>query len=136
MPATAAVSLSGVPDVDGILFGVRWASAALTYSFPASGSLYGSSYSPSNEPATFSPLTALQQGAVTAALGGFAAVSGLSFAPVTETATNHGTLRFGMSNAPPTAWAYIRPTTPRASAATPGSTRPTTATRSPAPMPG
>ena len=39
--------------------------------------------------------------------GGFPpAVANLTFAPVVESATNHGTIRFAMSSAPETAWGY------------------------------
>jgi serralysin len=106
VPATANVLPSGNQDIDGILSGVRWASGALTYSFPTSASFYGSSYSPDDEPATFSPLNAAQQSAVRAVLAMYAAVAGLTFTQAAESATTHGTLRYAMSDAPGTAWGY------------------------------
>ena len=106
MPATTTVIASGNQDTDGLLSGIRWASGALTYSFPSSASFYGSSYSPDDEPGTFSALNAAQQSAARAILAMYAAVANLTFAPVVESATNHGTLRFGMSSAPATAWGY------------------------------
>ncbi|MFL5152855.1 MAG: M10 family metallopeptidase C-terminal domain-containing protein [Microvirga sp.] len=106
MPATATVIASGNQDTDGVLSGIRWASGALTYSFPSSASFYGSNYSPDDEPGTFSALNATQQSAARAILAMYAAVANLTFAPVVESATNHGTLRFAMSSAPGTAWGY------------------------------
>ena len=106
MPATATVIASGNQDTDGVLSGIRWASGALTYSFPSSASFYGSNYSPDDEPGTFSALNATQQSAARAILAMYAAVANLTFAPVVESATNHGTIRFAMSSAPETAWGY------------------------------
>jgi serralysin len=106
LPATANVIASGNQDTDGLLSGVRWASGILTYSFPSSASFYGANYSPDNELGTFSAVNATQQSAARAILATYAAVANLTFTPVVESATSHGTLRFAMSGAPGTAWGY------------------------------
>lgn len=106
MAATASVSLTGDAYVNGVISGVKWASTSLTYSFPTSGSLYESPYG-SREPTTgFSALTEAQQTAVRASLAMYAAVSNLTFTEITESSTQHATLRFANSTVPSTAWAY------------------------------
>lgn len=107
MPVVANYSPTGVPYVDGVLGGLKWASPSLTYSFPTSGSFYESSYGYGEPTNGFEALNATQQAAVRGSLSNFAAVARLSFTETTETATQHGDLRFAMSDTPKTAWAYF-----------------------------
>ena len=95
----------------GLLSGIRWASGALTYSFPSERQLLTArATAPTMEPGTFSALNAAQQSAARATSGDALCGGRLqpTFAPVrVESATrNYGTLRFGMSSAPGTSWAY------------------------------
>jgi hypothetical protein len=106
MTATTAVVRSGNLDVDGLLSGVRWASGALTFSFPASASYYAASDGANGELSTFAALTGAQQVAAAAALADFASVANLTFSQITETSGTHATIRYSQSDAPSTAWAY------------------------------
>jgi serralysin len=106
MPAVSAYTLTGDPYVDGLLGNVKWDSANLTFSFPAQAAFYGAGYG-YGETASFSPLAATQKAAVRAVLTSYAAVTNFTFTEITETGTQHATLRFGNSNAPSTAWAYF-----------------------------
>jgi len=100
MPSTASVGLTGNLDIDGITSGVKWASPALTFSFPTLLSQYG--YSETG----FEAMNATQQAAVRAILQSYASVSGLTFTEVTESSSTHGTLRFAEENNAGTAYGY------------------------------
>ena len=105
MPATSFISNSLDPDIDGVLSGIKWATPALTFSFPTSGSFYGYLPDPAGiETATFGLLDPAAQAMVRASavekqtvLAQYAAVSGLIFTEVNESATIHGDLRYGDS---------------------------------------
>lgn len=103
MTATASVSLTGDPYIDGILTGTKWGVTSLTYSFPTSSSYYEytgeSGYN-------FKAFTAVQQAAVRDVLDNYAAVANVTFTEITETSTQHATLRYAGSDSPGTAWAY------------------------------
>jgi serralysin len=110
MPATSSVGVSGNSIVDGVLSGGKWATGSLTFSFPASASLYGSAYG-SGEPTNgFEAFNSTQQAAVRDVLKQYSAVANLTFTEITETSSKHADLRFAESNKPGTAWAYY-PTT-------------------------
>jgi serralysin len=108
MPATTIVNnasntLANFADINGVLSGIRWSSAALTYSFPGLASAYDPAYG--NEAATFGALaTATQTVVSTQILTQFAAVSGLTF--TLATGTDPGTLRYADSDFSQTAGAY------------------------------
>ena len=103
MTATASVSPTGDPYLDGILSGTKWGVTSLTFSFPTDPSFY--SYT--TEAATnFKAFTTVQQEAVREVLQNYAAVANLTFTEVTETSTQHGELRYAESDSPGTAWAY------------------------------
>ena len=108
MPAVTNISASSDSYINGLLGPYKWATNSLSFSFPSSGSFYGGSeYSADDEHlGGFAPLNATQQAAVREALAMYAAGAGLSFTEIGETASQHGDLRFAMSNAPSTAWAY------------------------------
>ena len=106
MPATASVSLTGDPYIDGVLSGTRWGVSSLTYSFPTSAAYY--EYS--GEPGTnFEAFTAAQQDAVRKVLANYTAIANLTFTEVAETSSQHATLRYAESDSlsPGSAWAYF-----------------------------
>ena len=112
MPATASVSLTGDPYIDGVLSGTRWGVSSLTYSFPTSAAYY--EYS--GEPGTnFEAFTAAQQDAVRKVLANYTAIANLTFTEVAETSSQHATLRYAESDSlsPNTAWAYFPNTLPQ-----------------------
>lgn len=106
MATTASVTPSGNLQLDGLLSGVRWAGDALTYSFPQSGSLYGTGYGSGENTNGFEAFTSLQQAAIRDILGSFSEVTNLHFVEVIETSSVHGDLRYAESDAVSTAWAY------------------------------
>lgn len=103
MTATASVSLTGDPYIDGILSGTKWGVSNLTYSFPTSASYYEyTGESGSN----FKAFTTVQQDAVRDVLANYSAVANITFTEITETSTQHATIRYAESDSPGTAWAY------------------------------
>ncbi|MBB3017955.1 serralysin [Microvirga lupini] len=105
MPAVTTIGSIGDAYIDGLLGNLKWAATDFTYSFPTNASLYGISYG-EGETASFGALNALQQATARTALSAMASVANLTFAEITETATTHANLRFGLSDVPGTAWAY------------------------------
>ena len=126
MPTTATYSPTGNAYVDGVLSGIKWGVASLTFSFPTDASYYGSGYGNGEPLNNFKAFTTVQQDAVRTILKMYSAVANLTFTEKTETATKHGDLRYAESDSPSTAWAYYPSTT--LPAATPGSTTPPTGT--------
>src|SRR4051794_20131410 len=102
MTSTSTYSPTGNSYVDGVLIGVKWAVSSLTYSFPTSGSFYGTGYGGGEPLNNFAPLNSVQQDAIRAALGMYAAVSNVSFTEVTESASTHADLRYAESDSPGT----------------------------------
>lgn len=99
---------TGNADVNGLLIGSKWASLNLTYSFPANGSFYGPNYAGANGQNVngFQQLTASQQDTVRDIYGMIASVTKLTFTEITETSTQHATLRLGQSSQPISAESY------------------------------
>src|SRR5215207_6791177 len=110
MPAIQTVNQTGNPYIDGVLGDAKWAVNSFTYSFPTSGSFYGSSYGYDENADNFAVFNYAQKAAVRSVLSLYSSITNLSFAEIAETSTHHATLRFAMSDAPSTAWAYF-PTT-------------------------
>jgi len=110
MPAIASYSLTGDAYIDGVLGDYKWAVNSFSYSFPASGSYFGSSYGSGENIVNFGAFNTAQETTTRAALKMFASVANLSFSEITETSTQHADLRFALSDKPGTAWAYF-PTT-------------------------
>jgi serralysin len=106
--AVSSFDTTGNPYIDGLLMGKSWALPdTLTFSFPSDPSFYGTGYA-LNEPGKgFEALTALQQNAVRSVLNMYSSVANLTFTEVTETATQHGDIRYGETDATSTAWAYF-----------------------------
>lgn len=103
MTATASVSLTGNPYIDGVLSGTKWGVTSLTYSFPNSASLY--EYGGERDTG-FEAFTTLQQDAIRDVLANYSAVCNLTFTEITETSTQHATLRYAESDSTSTAWGY------------------------------
>ncbi|NCT89866.1 hypothetical protein GXB85_02695 [Cellulomonas sp. APG4] len=78
--APATVEASGLPYVDPLLVGGRWADADLTVAFPASAAEVGA------DALYFSALTTAETGAVEALLSRWAAVSRLTFTRTSDAA--------------------------------------------------
>lgn len=110
--SVSSVSPSGIFYIDGIESGIKWASGNLTYSFPTSSSYYGSTYGAGEQNNGFKAFTLIQQAATTSILGMYSQVANLTFTQITETATQHATLRYAESNSPSTAWGYYPSTRP------------------------
>jgi serralysin len=104
------VSLTGNTLIDGVLSGYAWA-GPITYAFPTSAG----SYSYSGEPASFGAVSSAQIGAALFALEasyGTVANNGFSVEGFTSLSISFGhmataALRFGESDQPSTAWAYL-----------------------------
>jgi serralysin len=107
MPAIASYNLTGDAYIDGVLGDYKWAVNNFSYSFPASGSYYGTSYGAGENTTNFGTFNTAQQVTTRAALKMFASVANLSFNEISETATQHADLRFALSDKPGTAWAYF-----------------------------
>src|SRR5262245_57121001 len=98
MPEVLSYGPTGDPYVDGLLWGDKWATTGLTFSFPTDPAFY-QGYS-GNEPYNnFEAFTPVQQSAVRSALDQISAVAALSFSEVTETSSVHGVLRYAESDA-------------------------------------
>lgn len=105
----SSVSPASDASVNSLLAGNKWGGAGqraveLEYSFPATGASRAAGY---GEPLNgFRPLSGAQQAAARSALGRLAEVANITFTEVPDTASNVGTIRFGVSALPATAWAY------------------------------
>ena len=78
MPASTTVVASGVSAIDSLLYGTKWSSPGLTFSFPDAVTDLADYANPLN-PAHFSGLDATQQSSVEQALVQWARVTGLTF---------------------------------------------------------
>ena len=94
-----AYHFSGDPDIDATLIGSRWTSVSLTYSFPTSGSFYGSPYRDGEADAgKFEAFNAAQEASARDALAQVAALTNLQLSGVTESLTVHATFRFAQTS--------------------------------------
>ncbi|EIM25504.1 M10 family metallopeptidase [Microvirga lotononidis] len=107
MSAITTYGLTGNAYIDGVLGDYKWANNSVTYSFPTSGSIYGSSYGSKENTTNFGSLGSLQQATARNALKAYASVANLTFTETSETASQHADVRLAMSDATPTAWAYL-----------------------------
>ena len=106
MPATTSIIPTGDTYIDGVLSGTKWAVNTLTFSFPSDPSFYGSAYGSGESSNYFEAFTFTQQSAVRSILQNYASVINFTFTEVTETSTQHATLRYAESDSPSTAWGY------------------------------
>lgn len=114
MASVASYSLTDDAYVNGLLGSQKWASLDLTYSFPTSKSYYEKDYYFGEPEDNFGALNTTQASVVHASLAQYASVSGLGFTEITETSNENAVMRFAMSDAPSTAWAYFPSTTSEA----------------------
>lgn len=103
-------------NISSLLAGTAWNGTSITYSFPTSGSFYGTQAS-YGDPAPFHGFSQLdsvghsnQVAEVLRAFSLIASYTALTFTPITETSTNHATIRLANSSSPATSYAY-NPTT-------------------------
>ena len=106
MPSTSSVSPSGDKYIDAILAGTKWANPSLTYSFPSSASYYGSGYGGGEPGSNFAAFNAAQQAAVKSIYAMYSSVANVTFTEVTETSTQHATLRFAETDKYTTGFGY------------------------------
>lgn len=112
MPSVATYNLTGDPYVNSLLGGSKWGPSNFTYSFPSNNSYYEGGYGYGEPNSNFQALSTSQEAAVHSALSMYASVANLTFTEITETGSQHATLRFAMSDTPSTAWAYFPSTAP------------------------
>jgi serralysin len=105
-------------NISSLLAGTAWNGTAITYSFPTSGSLYGTQAS-YGDPAPFngfSPLDSAghsnQVAEVQRAFSLLASYTALTFTQITETSVDHATIRLANSSSPQTSYAYNPSTSP------------------------
>jgi serralysin len=104
---TIDVASSGDANIDSLTEGPKWASTAITFSFPTSAAQF-TGYSSGSEPFNnFGAFNNQQQAAVRWALGQISSFTNLTFTESTGTAASSAVLRFGMSDTPDTAWGYL-----------------------------
>ncbi|HWL71909.1 MAG TPA: M10 family metallopeptidase [Geminicoccus sp.] len=105
------VGRSGDAMVDALLGGTRWQSGGgtttITYSFADAGSQWRLGYG--NEEPDFwaGDFSAAEQAVIRQALGAWTAVADIRLVEVADGSAEAGTLRFGRSLLPSTAWAYL-----------------------------
>ncbi|MDI9847646.1 matrixin family metalloprotease [Rhodoblastus sp. 17X3] len=114
----SAIAVTVAPadhDTASLLWGDKWNTTNLTYSFPTNSADYGTSqgtgagqYNSADPFTGFSGLTANQKTYVRRALAMLSSFTGLTFTEITETTTTHADLRFANSSSTvnPTAHAY------------------------------
>jgi Ca2+-binding RTX toxin-like protein len=88
---------SGSGDIDAVLIGSKWAETNLTFSFPTDGAVYGSNYMGGRNN-NLNPFNDMQVEATKAALKLIASYTNLTFTEITETATEHATLRLAQTS--------------------------------------
>ena len=111
----STVDETGDVRIDALLHGTKWGGeagtgAALTYSFPGSGSTWAKGYG-DGEPtwSGYGGLSASQQTWFESALAAWAEVANVTFTEVHETATKVGDIRVAFSSLPADtyAWSYF-----------------------------
>jgi Ca2+-binding RTX toxin-like protein len=96
---------SGDAVIDALVEGPIWNGTSLTYSFPTKAQFTGYN---GGEPAdNFGVFNATQITAVRSALNSIASFTTLTFHQATGTDVSSATIRFGMSDEPDTAYAYL-----------------------------
>jgi serralysin len=104
MAATTRVNLTGNQDIDGLLYDYKWSDTTITFSFPTQLSFYGYSVS------GFEAMNSEQKADIRVMLDAIETYTNLEFVEMTETSSNHATIRFGEESNAGTAYAWL-PTT-------------------------
>ncbi|EGF93605.1 hemolysin-type calcium-binding repeat 2 copies family protein [Asticcacaulis biprosthecium C19] len=89
---------SGNQDIDAVLFGTKWTTTNLTYSFPTDAAFYQTPYYDQTYLDTFEVLNTLQKAGARYALSLVYGYTLLSFTEVTESATTHGNIRIAQND--------------------------------------
>ena len=113
---SASLSAADDQNISSLLIGSAWNSTTITYSFPTSSSVYGTSSASYGDPAPFTGFSALtsQQGSeVRRAFFLVNSYTNLTFTQITETTGTHATIRLANSSSPPTAYAFFPATSVR-----------------------
>lgn len=97
--------VSGDAVIDSLVEGPIWAGTTLTYSFPTQAQFTG--YTGGEPYNNFQVFNATQIAAARAAFNMITSFTGLTFQQVTGTSAGDATIRFGMSDDPDTAYAYM-----------------------------
>ncbi len=107
MPAITPTTPSSDPRVNGLLWKDKWATSSLTFGFPAFTAQF-SGYTFGEEPyKNFGPLNSVQQDLVRSIYGWISSFANLTFTELETASAGQADLRFGMSDSPSTAWAYL-----------------------------
>jgi serralysin len=114
----SAVTVTAPADHDtaSLLWGYKWNTTTLTYSFPTASNMYGTSqgagagqYNSADPFNGFAVLTANQKTYVKRALAMIASFTGLTFTEITETTSTHADLRFANSSSAVNSTAHAYP---------------------------
>jgi serralysin len=101
-----AAPTSGDPETDALVEGPIWSSTSLSFSFPTLASQF-TGYAGGEPAVNFEALNPTQQAAVRAIFASISSFANLTFSEVTGASASTAVLRFGMSDAPETAHAYL-----------------------------
>lgn len=104
--AVVSVTPNKGKEIDALLCGYKWKADSLTFSFPDSSAEYGKHYGKGQPADHFQALTPVQQAAVESILDMYSSICNLNFTEITETATQHATLRLAESDQPDTSFGY------------------------------
>ena len=106
MTLAVAITPTGDPNTDALLYGTKWASPNLTYGFTTDASAYNAGYGAGEPTAGFSAFIPAQQAAVRTVLADYAAVADVTFTELTGSAAASATIRYGQTKLD-TAEAYL-----------------------------
>jgi Ca2+-binding RTX toxin-like protein len=112
-------AITGGANDDSLLAGSKWggprgSGVTLEYSFPSWNARWSSHYGDGEPRSGFAPLNSAQKAAVRDSLERWSDVANIRFVEVADTSGRVGDLRFGVSSAPDTAWAYYPGQSPEA----------------------
>jgi serralysin len=113
MPATNSVPLTGNRNIDGLLWVEKWAVPSLSFGFPNSPSQFTGYPSDGEQTNNFAPLDSIQQALVRTIFGWISSIANIAFTEATGASAGNADLRFGMSDTPSTAYAYLPSPDPR-----------------------
>lgn len=102
----STVQLTGNPSIDGLLTTVKWDLTTLDFSFPQFADLYGADYGMGEPYSNFQPVNEAQKSALRYAMFYISSYTSLQFNEITETETNHGSIRFSMTSVSPSGTAH------------------------------
>jgi VCBS repeat-containing protein len=91
----ANVALSTITSVDALLFGTKWGSNVLSFSFPTVASLWPDYSNPSEPTQGFVAFSTAEQDAVASALTAWSSLANISFSQSADSGSTSGNLRFG-----------------------------------------